>query len=283
MPGLPEAWELKFLLTNMGKKRTVIIGAPELEEKQKLEAKKRAEIKKQKKTKEKESEPVAVAVEKTIESEKKPEDKKTTKKALKKSPRKRGKRYSETLKKIDKHKHYSIKEAVKLLQELSIEKFNATVELHINTFTQEPKGEVSLPHGIGKKLNIAVFDAQLEEKIKKGEFDFDILLAKPQDMKILVKYASVLGPKGLMPSPKRGTLVENIEAAKEKFNAGTIHFKTEAKFPLIHQAVGKRDFTPQQLEENILAFLRAVGKKHIKQAFIKTTMSPALKLDISQL
>ncbi|MEK9179392.1 MAG: hypothetical protein AAB893_02900, partial [Patescibacteria group bacterium] len=179
---------------------------------------------------------------------------------------------------IIKSKHYSVTEAVALLKKMSFESFPASVELHVNTIDMSVKGELMLPHGTGKEVKVAIFSPELEEKLKKNIIDFDVMLAVPSDMKSMVKFSKLLGPKGLMPTPKRGTLTENIEAAKKKFLAGSLNYKTEPKFPIMHQVVGKITFTEKQLEENVTMFLSTVQKKNIVSAFIKTSMTPAVPL-----
>ena len=99
-------------------------------------------------------------------------------------------------------------------------------------------------------------------------------------MKKLAKFAKILGPKKLFPNPKQGTLTEDIEEAKKKFNSGLIQWKTEPKFPLIHQMVGRISFPTEHLVENIKAFINSVGKHNIEEAYVKTTMSPSIKLKI---
>lgn len=99
----------------------------------------------------------------------------------------------------------------------------------------------------------------------------------------LVKYARVLGPKGLMPNPKNGTVSENPEQAAKKFKSGGIHFKSEAKAPLIHQAVGKVSFKPEQLTENVGAFVKAVGMKNITDVYVSATMTPSVRISTESL
>jgi len=175
---------------------------------------------------------------------------------------------------------YPLDEAIKMLKEISHEKFNAAVEIHINLDEPGIKGEVVLPHGTGKTLKIVIFDDKIEKELEENKINFDVLVALPKDIKRIVKFAKLLGPKGLMPSPKKGTLTDNPEEAVKKLSSGTLNFKSEAKFPLLHQIVGRRDFTEKQLRENIMAFIQAIGPKHLKAVFLKTTMSPSIKLGL---
>ena len=128
-------------------------------------------------------------------------------------------------------------------------------------------------------------NVSLQETIKKlesGKIDFDILLATPEMMPKLVVFARILGPKGLMPNPKAGTVSMKPEEVVKKFEKGMLRWKTEAKFPLIHQMIGKISFEEKNLIANAEKFLAAVGMSHIQNAFIKTTMSPSVKLELNK-
>jgi len=116
--------------------------------------------------------------------------------------------------------------------------------------------------------------------LEKGKIDFDILITHPSYMPKLVKYAKLLGPKGLMPNPKAGTISDKPEEVVKKFQKGMIRWKTEPKFPLVHQLIGKISMEEKALEENIKKFIQSVGEKHILSAFIKTTMSPSVKIKL---
>jgi large subunit ribosomal protein L1 len=190
----------------------------------------------------------------------------------------KGKKFLKAKSKINKDKLYSIEDAVKLLKEISYEKFDASVEIHINLNDKSVKGEVTLPHGTGKEIKVAIFGKEVIKELEAKTINFDILLAKTSDMKDIVKYARFLGPKGLMPSPKKGTLVEDVEKAKKKLQSGTIHYKSESKFPILHQVVGKVSFTTKQLKENIDALIKAINKKYINEVYITGSMTPSIKV-----
>jgi large subunit ribosomal protein L1 len=213
-----------------------------------------------------------------------PSEKKSKPKTVKlvKKSKTRGKSYLKAKKSL-KNKTYTLKEAISILKKISFEKFDPSVELHLNTTEKGLKGEVTLPHGTGKTQKIVIFNEEVESMIKEGKLDFDILLATAKDMPKLVKHAKSLGPKGLMPSPKKGTLTDNPQEALKKFSHGALNYKTESKFPLMHQVVGKLSFSEKQLIENIQAFASAVGKKNLLQVYIKTTMSPAVCLEVDSL
>ena len=116
--------------------------------------------------------------------------------------------------------------------------------------------------------------------MEKGKIEFDVLVTHPSFMPKLAKFAKVLGPKGLMPNPKAGTVSMKPEEIVKKFEKGMLRWKTEAKFPLIHQMIGKISFAEKKLIANAEKFISAVGKVHIKNAFIKSTMSPSVKLEL---
>lgn len=179
-----------------------------------------------------------------------------------------------------------IKAAIKLLKKISYANFDETVEVHLNVKKQGLKGEVVLPYGTGKKKNIVVVDDKFisdlqEEKINLDSID--VLLSTSAYMPKLSKFAKVLGPKKLFPNPKQGTLTDNMDEAVSRFNSGLVHWKTEAKFPLIHQSIGKKSFSDEQIEENFKALINSVGKSNITKCFLKLSMTPAVPIDLSNL
>ena len=184
---------------------------------------------------------------------------------------------------------YKLPEALSLLPEVKLAQFDETVELHINTTEKGISGAVTLPHGTGKAVRVQILNASVDpkavdeavKKIEAGQIDFDILIATPDAMPKLARVARVLGPKGLMPNPKNGTVTPKPEEAAKKFEGGQMNFKTEAKFPLLHLSVGKLSFGEQKLAENIKAAIAAVNSKKIKNVTLKSTMSPGLKLDLA--
>ena len=192
----------------------------------------------------------------------------------------RSKKYQASAQVLDKTKVYSMAEALELLAKFQKAKFDETVELHLNTTRTGIFGSLTLPHGIGKITKVAIATDELIEEIEKGKIDFDILLAKPDIMPKLARVAKILGPKGLMPNPKNGTVTQNPQEAIKKYEAGQISFKTEAKAPLIHLSVGKFSFGNKKLADNINSILKAVKPENIQKAVLKTTMSPAVKLKL---
>jgi large subunit ribosomal protein L1 len=255
----------------MGKIKTRILGLEEVEEKQKKEQKEKAAQKKAQKKKEK-------VEEKKQEEVKKPEEKKPEKKTT--QPKPRGKRYEENKKIVDRTKVYPLAEAISLLKKMKTASFDESVELHLVVEEQGLKGEVELPYSTGKTVKVAIVDDKVLAAIEAGKIDFDVLITHPSYMPKLAKFAKVLGPKGLMPNPKAGTISPNPEEVAKKFQKGVLRWKTEPKAALIHQMLGKISMKEEELKENIEAFLKSVGAKNIKKAYLKTTMSPSVKIEI---
>lgn len=275
----------------MGKIRTRILGLEEIEKKQKEEQKKRTEEKKKVKApglKSGEQEVTGKVKEEELAKlekgkkniEEKPEKEKKTEAVTKKT---RGKKYQELKKMVDKNKTYSIKDAITLLKKMNQFGFDQTVELHLNVDKTGLKGEVELPYSTGKTVRVAIVDDKVLAQIEKGEINFDVLITHPSYMPKLARFARVLGPKGLMPNPKAGTISDKPEEVAKKFEKGLLRWKTEPKFPLIHQAVGKLSLDEEKLIANALAFLKSVGRAHIRTAFVKATMTPSIKLSLEEL
>jgi len=219
------------------------------------------------------------------------------------------KRLNETGKLVDKNKLYTMAEAVDLVKKTARAKFDETVEMHIRLgidpkqSDQIVRGIVALPHGIGKTRRIAVIakgdklkDAQaagadeagyedLIEKIAKGWFEFDVLVATPDTMKDLTKLGKVLGPKGLMPNPKSGTVTFEISKAVKELKLGRIEYKNDA-YGILHCSVGKASFDAEKLVQNAKTLLDAVLRskpstskgQYIKSIFIASTMGPGIKV-----
>lgn len=284
----------------MGKIRIKTIGDEEAEKKQQEEMRKRAEAKRaEQRTEEKpaitEHTDKAAEALKKIELTKKLSDSADnsmssgatrSKYAAKTAKPKHSKKYQDVIQKIDKSKIYSLAEALTLLPQLTLTKFDETVELHINTTDKGISGNVVLPHGTGKKIRIIIVDQSddsqgiesLVKEVEAGKINFDVLLATPDSMPRLARIAKYLGPRGLMPNPKNGTVSQNPKEAAKKYESGQINFKTEAKFPIIHMAVGKLSFGKEKLRENIKEAVQAVNVNNIKNITLKSTMSPGIKI-----
>jgi large subunit ribosomal protein L1 len=207
-------------------------------------------------------------------------------------------------------KEYSLEEAIKKVKSESGSKFDASVELHINLDIDPNKQNirfpVALPHGTGKSKKIAVLasskienaDINLTEedlpKIEQGKIkpnvDFEILVTEPKFMPVLAKYAKVLGPVGLMPNPKNGTVTEDVSKAVEQFKKGKVDVKTEKLAPLIHTLIGKVSFDEKALSDNyneVIAGLKQskpakTPPNWIKSVYLTSTMGPSVKVKIEQ-
>lgn len=226
----------------------------------------------------------------------------------------RGKKYQDAAKKLEKGKVYSVSEALKLATETSPTKFDASVEVHValgvdpRQADQNIRTTVSLPHGTGKTVRVAAFvpseeaaaaekagaDVAGEEAVQKlldkEQLDFDILVATPQMMPKLGKYARLLGPRGLMPNPKSGTVATNIAQAVKEAKGGRVEYRVD-KQAIVHLSVGKVSFGAEKLSENAKAFfdsLQSVKPTTLKGAYIKTinvstSMGPGIKVDQNSL
>ena len=221
----------------------------------------------------------------------------------------RGKRYIKEKKSIDSLKSYNIKDAVTILKNSEALKFDQTIDIAINLGVdpkhadQIVRGVVQLPHGTGKNIKIAVFakeekakDAKdagadyigtndLAEKIEKNEVKIDRVLATPDMMAVVGKLGKVLGPKGLMPNPKLGTVTNDIKKTIIDIKEGLIEFKTD-KSGTVHAGIGKLSFEQDKLEKNISNFVDAIVKArpsgakgtYLKNIYISSTMGPSIKL-----
>ncbi len=215
--------------------------------------------------------------------------------------------------KISREKTYSIPEAIKLMKETSTVKFDATAEAHFNLginpkhADQQVRSTVTLPHGTGKTVRVVVFceddkvkeakaagaveagAENLIEKVAKGWTDFDVAVATPSMMRHLSKIARILGPRGLMPNPKAGTVTMDVAKAVKELAAGKIEFRND-KGGSVHSVFGKLSFDEKKLEENLKALIQAIknakpsGQKgvYIKSVNINATMGPAIKLEITE-
>ncbi|MFH2019018.1 MAG: hypothetical protein ABII80_00130 [bacterium] len=198
-----------------------------------------------------------------------------------KHPFRGGKAIKAAKSKVDRTKTYSLVDAVKLVKTTNITKFDATVSLHLNLTDKLSRVEVTFPHLAGASKRVAIASDELLAEIEKGKIDFDILLTTPAIMPKLAKLARILGPKGLMPSPKSGTVTPNPESKKKEFEAGKTVVKAEAKFPLMHVTIGKVSQKEEELVANLKAIIEAVKPKNISKAVLASTMSPGVKLQLT--
>jgi len=198
--------------------------------------------------------------------------------AVKKAPKQaRSKKYVAARAKLDKTKLYSVTDAVKIVQELSYSKFNGTISVDGMIREAGNAGTIIFPHTTGQQRRVAIVDDQVLADIEAGKIEFDILVAHPQFMPKLAKHARTLGPRGLMPNPKTGTLTPNPEAKKKELEAGSMTIKTEKKLPIIHLTVGKVSMKPEAVVENIEELIRVLGPKLLKLS-ISASMSPGVRI-----
>lgn len=291
----------------MGKIRVKTLGNEEAEKKQKQEARLASEAKRAKKKAENKklvkgakggerivavgpteeeiaklsaSENLSDSVVAIETSNKKTATTETQKKEKHRKERVRSKNYQAIAKMVDKTKKYALSDALDLISKLKRAKFDETVELHINTIEKGISGNVTLPHGTGKKIRVAIADDELIAKVEKGKIDFDVLLSEPSFMPKLAKVAKFLGPRGLMPNPKSGTISNDPKTLAKKYEGGHISFKTESKSPIIHFTVGKVSYGEKKLSDNIKTMLDAVKKEKIRNVTLKSTMSPGIKIQL---
>jgi large subunit ribosomal protein L1 len=226
----------------------------------------------------------------------------------------RGKKYRSAREKVDPNKHYPVAEAVRLVKETSYAKFDATVDLAINLAVdprqadQNIRGAVPLPNGLGKKVRIVVFakgekanEAQaagvefvggddLAAKITEGWTDFDQVIATPDMMGVVGKLGRVLGPRGLMPNPKVGTVTFDVAKAINELKAGRVEFRVD-KAGIVHCPVGKASFAEDKLLGNVMAIVDAINRAkpasakgtYFKKMSISATMSPGIRVDVAPL
>lgn len=270
----------------MGKIRTKVLGS-EVEQVQKQKDEVRREAKKERKVAKLKGKGGGRITDMTAEEVVVPqvaeEVSKATKtvKKEKKAPKIRGKKFQEKVKLLTKGKLYPVDEAIKLVKQTSYTRFIGSVEAHINTKEKGLSGSVALPHQTGKQIRVAVASEALIEKIQAGKIDFDILVAAPVMMPRLAKFARILGPKGLMPNPKNGTISIDPKQLALSLTKGLTQWKTEAEAPIVHFMFGKTDFEEKKLKENLEALILAVNLSKINSVFIKATMGPAIKVNVS--
>ena len=174
---------------------------------------------------------------------------------------------------------HSVPESITLLRKVSLTKFDGSVELHITLKDKGFAKEVDLAHPFGKAKRVVEASDEVIADIESGKFDFDILIATPAQMGKLVKFAKILGPKGLMPNPKNGTVTTDIKFAIQKFSSNqNLKLKSEKDSPAIHTTVGKLSMNNEQLTQNISAVLAVIPSGRVAKIILKSTMSPAIKI-----
>jgi large subunit ribosomal protein L1 len=183
---------------------------------------------------------------------------------------------------VDRTKTLKLPKAIELLKKTSYSKFVGTVSIDALVRDEKLNIETTFPHATGKTNRVAVVTDELLESILKGNIDFDVLIATPQMMPKVARAAKVLGPKGLMPNPKNRTVTEDVEKRKKELEAGSVAIKTERKAPLIHVTIGKVNQSEKELIANVEHLIKMVGPRQIKKMTIAATMSPGIKVDLSE-
>jgi len=205
---------------------------------------------------------------------------------------KRSKKYQKAVEAVEKGKAYPLKEAVDLAKQSSYTKFNGTLELHINTSQKGIRGLVTMPYSAGKNLRILAFGKGAEdsgadivgneetiEEINKGKINFDVVVTTSEWMPKLAKVARILGPRGLMPNPKNGTITENLAKTVADLQGGKTEYKTEANGQVIHIAVGKVIQPTDEVSANVKALQMVLGKSRVKKLVISPTMGAGVKIN----
>ena len=228
---------------------------------------------------------------------------------------KRGKKYQDAVKNYDRMTQYEVEDAIQIVKKNATAKFDETIELHLRTgcdgrhADQQVRGAVVLPHGTGKSVRVLVFakGAKLDEaeaagadfvggeelipKIQNdGWLDFDVVVATPDMMSVVGRLGRVLGPKGLMPNPKAGTVTMDVTKAIADIKAGKIEYRLD-KTNIIHVPIGKASFTDEQLSDNFQSLMGAINKakpssvkgQFIKSATLTSTMGPGVKLNVARI
>ena len=228
---------------------------------------------------------------------------------------KRGKKYAEAAKAIDRTVLYDVNDAIALAKKSAVAKFDETIEVHIRTgcdgrhADQQIRGAVVLPHGTGKKVRVLVFakNAKADEALaagaeyvgaeelipkiqNEGWLDFDVVVATPDKMRVVGRLGRILGPKGLMPNPKAGTVTMDVTKAVNDIKAGKIEYRLD-KTNIIHVPIGKASFTEEQLTDNFQTLIEAIIKarpsalkgQYLRSVTIAPTMGPGIKLNTTKL
>lgn len=222
------------------------------------------------------------------------------------------KRLKNISEKVDKSQSYSVDAAIKILAEISTVKFVESIDVAVNLGVDPKKsdqvvrGSVVMPSGTGKSIRVAVFTGaeneaaakaagadvvgldDLADVVKKGELDVDVVIASPDAMKVIGKIGQILGPKGLMPNPKDGTVAQDVASAVKAAKAGQVRFRTD-KNGVVHCSIGKINFSAEALKANLQAFISALNKLkpttakgiYIKKITLSSTMGPGLSVEVS--
>lgn len=223
---------------------------------------------------------------KTDDTQKAPEVTETTETVVEETPttkvaKKRSKRYLAAKAKIDVNKYYDLKDAVKLVKETSLSKFEGKVEAHVTIMDLGNVGEINFPYLETASKKVVILNDTILAEIKDGNVNFDILIATPATMPKLLPLARILGPKGLMPNPKNGTLTDKPEESLKKLSVAKTVLKTEKKAPVVHTIVGKISQKDEEIVANVEELIKLVKTNKIKKLALCATMGPSVKVKIT--
>jgi len=224
----------------------------------------------------------AVTEETTAVEETSAESEETTETHKVKVAKVRGKKYQAAKKKIDVNKYYPLTEAIKLVKDTSFSKFEGKIEAHVTIYDVGNVGEISFPHLETASKKIVILNDTILAEIKKGQVNFDVVIATPATMPKLLPFARVLGPKGLMPNPKNGTLTDDPEAAVKRLSVAKTVIKTEKKAPIVHIVVGKVSQPAEELTANVNELIKVVKANKVKKLALCATMGPCVKVEITK-
>lgn len=208
----------------------------------------------------------------------------------------RGKKYQAAAEKVDKTQAYPLNDAVELVKTISYSDFDGTFEIHLTTKVKGLRGLVSLPYASAKKVKILAFGKGAEEsgadkagdeadlaEVAKGRINYDVIVVTPEWMPKIAPLARVLGPRGVMPNPKNGTITDNLAKAVTEIQTGKVEYKAEPSGKAIHLSLGKVSQPTEELSQNIKVLLNVLGKTKIQKAVIKATQSPAVKVNLASI
>jgi large subunit ribosomal protein L1 len=275
----------------MGKKKLAVI-----DDSQETEIKKDQTAEKSSVVESKESSSTEEVKAEKVAAEAPTKEKKTkkSKASVKKGQAKyRSVKYKAAAEKVEKSKRYNLVDAIEAAKSSSYSKFDGSLEIHIGTSAKNIRGLVSLPFASGKKLKILAFgkaaadsgadmvgdDAKLAEIIRGVTSSFDVIVTTAEWMPKLARAAKILGPRGLMPSPKNGTITENLEKAVKEIQSGKVEYKTEKNGKVVHLTIGKVSQASEEIAQNTKILFNAIGKTKVKKAVLSPSMGMGIKVD----
>ena len=216
-----------------------------------------------------------------MEDAKEPKTAKTPKPTLEKK-QSRSRRYQQARALVDRTITYPLDQAIALVKKTSVTRFDASVEAHLNVTETGLKAEIQFPHSTGRTTKVAIADDKILEDVAAGKFDFDVLLATPDMMPKLAKLAKILGPKGLMPNPKSGTITQDPEKKKKEMEGGKTLVRTEPKSPLVHVVIGKVSMKEAELAANFTALIKGLLPHNVLKFTLSSTMGPGIKVNLEE-